>query len=134
MICSRACAVSRFCGCGMPWAMMVDSSATTGRFSLSASWTSVAISNAILKLLHAALQRRRRVGQILQAHLAADGLGRADRETRRRLAEQSRLQRLHAADQARDISRDMRIAAAGHILRLRLRRRDVMLLDLIALE
>src|SRR4051812_8624557 len=107
MICSSACAVSRFCGCGMPWAMMVDSSATTGRFSFSASWTSAATSNAMSELLHAALQRRDAVCEGLHAHLAADALRRADREPRRGLAQQSRMQRPHAADQARYIARDV---------------------------
>ena len=34
-------AVSRFCGNGMPWVMIVDSSATTGAPSVSAAATSV---------------------------------------------------------------------------------------------
>src|SRR3954464_15692554 len=129
MICSSACAVSRFCGCGMPCAMMVDSSATTGRFSASAAWTSGATSNAMSELLHAALQRRRFVPEILHADLAADTLRRSHRETGRSLAEQSRLQHPHSADQAGHVSGDMGIAATGHVLRVRLRGWNEMLLD-----
>ena len=37
---STARAVSRFCGAGMPWVMIVDSSATSGRRAAMASATS----------------------------------------------------------------------------------------------
>jgi hypothetical protein len=43
-IVSTACAVARFCGQPMPWAMIVDSSATTGRFAASAAAISGATS------------------------------------------------------------------------------------------
>src|SRR5690242_18189088 len=116
MICSSACAVSSSCGCGMPWAMMVDSSATTGRFSALAPVTSAAISNTISELLHGPLQLRGALCERLHAHLAADAFRRADREPGSGLAEQCGLQRPHPTHQTGDITRHMGIAAAGHVV------------------
>src|ERR1041385_9084206 len=134
MICSRACAVSRFCGCGMPWAMMVDSSATTGRFSANASRTSGAMSNAIqisfMRRFSADALLVRLFNAMLRLTVSLEPTARPARA----LPEHAGRGGPKPADEPRHIPRHMRITAAGDVPRLRLCRRNVILPHPVALQ